>query len=100
MAVHWELGVVKLGVDATRLLTEQVRILLLLDVVDQGDVQIGRLLHLVEGAALVVFRDLVILQQLLQLVVGVAARGTGWRTATAWQRTDDGSSTTPIYAEG
>ena len=37
------------------------------------DVLVGDLLDLVEAAPLVVFGDLVVLQQLLQLVVGVAA---------------------------
>ena len=55
------------------LLAEQLRVLLLLQVVDLLDVAVGDLLHLVEALLLVVFGDLVILEQLLQPLVGVAA---------------------------
>ena len=48
-------------------------VFLLLQLVDQLDVIVGDLLDLVEALPLVVFRNLVILQQLLEPVVGVAA---------------------------
>ena len=47
-------------------------VLLLLQVVDLLDVLIGDLLDFVEALLLVVFRDLVVLEQLLQPLVGVA----------------------------
>src|SRR5206468_4110255 len=49
-------------------LSQQLAVLLLLYLVDHVDVLVGDLLHLVETAALVVLRDLVILEQLLQLL--------------------------------
>src|SRR5215469_15376750 len=43
------------------------------DLVDVGDVLVGELLHLVLGAALLVLGDLAVLEQGLELSVGVAA---------------------------
>ena len=55
------------------LFAEQLAVLLLLEVVDVLDVAVGELLDFVEPLLLVVFGDLVILQQLLQPIVRVAA---------------------------
>ncbi len=61
-----------MGISFGRLVSEQLRVLLLLRVVDQLDVLVGDLLHLVEALPFVVLGDLGILQQLLQPVVRVA----------------------------
>src|SRR3954469_7178566 len=61
------------GGAAARLPVQELAVLLLLHLVDGGDVGVGRLLDLVERAALVVLRDGVILQELLEAIVGVAA---------------------------
>src|SRR4029077_4296995 len=55
------------------LFAEQLRILLLLNLVDLVHVLIGGLLDFVEALALVVFGNLVVLEELLQLLVRVAA---------------------------
>src|SRR5262249_41518389 len=51
---------------------EEFLVLLLLQLVNLLDVPVGDLLNLVETLALVVFRDLVVLEELLQPFVGVA----------------------------
>src|SRR5687767_14459607 len=42
--------------------------------IDLGDHPVGHALHLLEGAALLVLRDLLVLHQLLGLVVGIATQ--------------------------
>src|SRR5262245_42571304 len=54
------------------LLSEELRVLLLLRVVDQLHVAVRDPLDLVEALAFIVLGDLVIFEQLLQSIVGVA----------------------------
>ena len=54
-------------------IAQQFLILLLLQLVDHLDVIVGHLLDLVQALPLVVFGDLVVLEQLLEPLVGVAA---------------------------
>src|SRR5271169_5936166 len=52
---------------------QQVRFLGLEDLVDLGNIAVGKLLHVGLRVALVVLRNRVLLEQLLQVLVGVAA---------------------------
>src|SRR4029453_15092312 len=52
---------------------EQFLVLLFLQVVDQANVLVGDLLHVVQAAPLVVLGNLVVLEEFLQTLVGVAA---------------------------
>src|SRR4051812_31395433 len=54
------------------LFSEQIRVLLLLELVHGGDLLVGDLLDFFEAAPFVVFRDGVVLEQLLEAVVGLA----------------------------
>src|SRR5437773_8609518 len=54
------------------LLAQQLGVLLRLDVVDQRHVLIGDLLYFVEAPAIVVFRDFVIFEELLELLIRLA----------------------------
>src|SRR6187399_2411083 len=58
---------------SARLFTQQVSVFLLLQIIDQADVLIGDPLHVFQRTPLVVFRDLVVLEELLEAIVGVAA---------------------------
>src|SRR3981081_4088220 len=53
------------------LTSEELGVLLLLQIVDHLDVQVGQLLHLLEPLLLVVLREAVVLEHLLEPVVGV-----------------------------
>src|SRR5262245_63551605 len=57
-----------------RSVSQQLLIFLLLQVVDQLHVIVGDLLDLLEALPLVVFGDLVVLEELLEPLVGVASR--------------------------
>src|SRR5262245_34689666 len=71
---HWQSAVCTLQSAMGELsLTQQLPVLLLLEIVEQSDVLIGDLLDLVEALSLVVFGDLVVLEEFLEPVVGVAA---------------------------
>src|SRR5204862_71788 len=61
------------GARSTTSAAEQLGVFLLLQVVDQLDVLIGDLLDLVEPLLLVVLGQAVVLEHLLQAIVGVAA---------------------------
>ncbi len=81
----------------TSALPQQLRILLLLELIDDRDVLVGDLLHVLEAAPFVVLGDLVVLQQLLEPIVRVAAR-PGGRRCGLLRRTCARASTFPCGA--